>query len=105
MPTLKSDPTLGDFQIYVSQLEEERGFDKQGPIEKCLLLGEEVGELFKSVRKAQRIGIDEKSKIDSVANELADILIYLCSIANRYDVNLEKAFLAKEKENKGRTWK
>ncbi|MDR3559295.1 MAG: MazG nucleotide pyrophosphohydrolase domain-containing protein, partial [Candidatus Pacebacteria bacterium] len=105
MPTLKLNPSLRDFQVYVSQLESERGFSSQGPLEKCLLLGEEIGELFKSVRKSQKIGIDEKSKVDSVANELADIFIYLCSIANRYDVDLETAFLAKEEENKNRIWK
>lgn len=105
MPVLRQNPTLRDYQVYVSQLENERGFAQQGPIEKCLLLGEEVGELFKSVRKSQKIGVDEKSKIDSVANELADVLIYLCSIANRFDVDLEAAFLAKEEENKNRSWK
>lgn len=105
MPNLKSNPTLRDFQIYVSELENERGFAQQGPIEKCLLMGEEVGELFKSVRKAQRIAVDEKSKIDSVGNELADIFIYLCSIANRYDVDLETFFRSKEEENKKRSWK
>lgn len=51
------------------------------------------------------MGIDPQSKVDSVAGELADILIYVFSIANRYQVDLEKAFLAKEEENKGRTWK
>jgi NTP pyrophosphatase (non-canonical NTP hydrolase) len=105
MPILKSQPTLADFQVYVKQLEDERGFSGQGPIEKCLLLGEEIGELFKSVRKAQRIGIDEKSKVDSIANELADVFIYMCSLANRYDVDLESAFRAKEEENKNRKWK
>lgn len=105
MPKLRLTPTLKDYQHYVAQLEIERGFAHQGPLEKCLLLGEEVGELFKSVRKTQNIGVDEKSKIDSVANELADIFIYICSIANRYEVDMEAAFRAKEEENKTRTWK
>lgn len=32
------------------------------------------------------------------------LFIYLCAIANRYNVDLEKAFLAKEAKNKQRTW-
>lgn len=104
MPILPSNPTLQDFQIYVSELEKERGFSEQSALEKCLLLGEEVGELFKAVRKAQKIGLDQKSKVGTISEELADIVIYLCSIANRYDIDLQSAFLEKEEENKKRSW-
>lgn len=51
MPSLKSNPTLSDLQRYVSELEQERGFAHQDVLQKCLLLGEEVGELFKTIRK------------------------------------------------------
>lgn len=104
MPDLKSNPTLADFQHYVSQLEVERGFADQPVVEKCLLLGEEVGELFKAVRKTQGIAIDPNSKVGELGDELSDIFIYLCSIANRYDIDLERAFLAKEEKNKLRCW-
>ncbi|MDG2997197.1 MULTISPECIES: MazG nucleotide pyrophosphohydrolase domain-containing protein [Vibrio] len=104
MPVLKSDATLIDFQKYVAELEVERGFSEQLVNEKCLLLGEEVGELFKAVRKAEGIAIDPTSKVGDIGDELADIFIYLCSIANRYDIDLEKAFLEKEKKNSQRTW-
>jgi NTP pyrophosphatase (non-canonical NTP hydrolase) len=36
---------------------------------------------------------------------LADCLIYLCAIANRYGIDLEAAFRAKEAKNRERTWK
>ena len=104
MPELKSTPTLADFQHYVSELEVERNFAQQPILEKCLLLGEEVGELFKAIRKTEGIAIDPDSKVGEVGDELADIFIYLCSIANRYDINLEQAFLAKEEKNKQRKW-
>ncbi|GAB2644741.1 MazG nucleotide pyrophosphohydrolase domain-containing protein [Vibrio panuliri] len=104
MPDLKPTPTLADFQHYVSQLEIERGFADQPPLEKCLLLGEEIGELFKAIRKAQGIAIDPQSKVGDIGDELADIFIYLCSIANRYDIDLEQAFLTKEEKNKQRRW-
>ncbi|OHY90564.1 hypothetical protein BI375_23030 [Vibrio rotiferianus] len=79
-------------------------FSEQLVNEKCLLLGEEVGELFKAVRKAEGIAIDPTSKVGDISDELADIFIYLCSIANRYDIDLEKAFLEKEQKNSQRTW-
>lgn len=103
---LKENPTLKDFQEYVKDLENERGFSKQDVLQKCLLLGEEIGELFKAVRKMQSISVDKQnSKITTVEEELADILIYICAIANRYNIDLEKAFREKEEINKSRVWK
>ncbi|MBC8185386.1 pyrophosphohydrolase [candidate division KSB1 bacterium] len=104
MPILKENPTLNDIQSYVIELENERGFAHQNAVEKCLLLGEEIGELFKAVRKKQQIKIDNNSKVTTVGEELADILIYLCAIANRFDISLEEAFRSKEEINKKRKW-
>lgn len=104
MPTLKPNANLADFQKYVAELEIERGFSDQKVNEKCLLLGEEVGELFKAIRKAEGIAIDPNSKVGEVGDELADVFIYLCSIANRYDIDLETAFLDKELKNSKRKW-
>jgi NTP pyrophosphatase (non-canonical NTP hydrolase) len=105
MPKLTKKPLLADFQNYVSELELERGFASQTVIDKCLLMGEEVGELFKAVRKAEGLLIDENSDFSEVGDELADIFIYLCAIANRKNIDLEAAFLAKEEKNKKRKWK
>lgn len=104
MPDLKKNPLFKDFQEYVSKLEIERGFENETVLEKCLLLGEEVGELFKSIRKANKMKIDNNSSVGSVSEELADIMIYLCAIANRYDIDLETAFREKEEKNTKRTW-
>lgn len=104
MPTLKSSPTLIDIQKYVAELEHERGFARQGVLEKCLLLGEEIGELFKAIRKHQNISHDINSKFGAVGEEIADILIMLCSVANRLDVDIEGSFRAKEEVNKTRKW-
>lgn len=105
MPTLNTNPTLKDIQEYVIQLEKERGFAEQTVIQKCLMLGEEVGELFKAIRKQENIKIDSNSKFGTIDEELADILIFICSIANRYEIDLEKAFRDKEEINKTRVWK
>ncbi|MFH1534984.1 MAG: MazG nucleotide pyrophosphohydrolase domain-containing protein [Patescibacteria group bacterium] len=95
---------MSDFQKYVSKMEDERGFSDESTIQKCLLLGEEVGELFKAVRKSENIKIDRNSDIGTIENELADVLIYLLVIANRYNIDLEKAFRDKEEINKNRNW-
>lgn len=104
MPELTNNPNLKDFQDYVSTLEVERGFEKESVLEKCLLLGEEIGELFKSVRKANNMKIDNHSIVGDVSEELADVLIYLCAIANRFNIDLETAFREKENVNKQRIW-
>jgi NTP pyrophosphatase (non-canonical NTP hydrolase) len=105
MPHLPTKPDLADIQQYVIELEKERGFSDQNILQKCLMLGEEVGELFKAIRKQQNIKLDQKSVVGSVEEELADILIFICSIANRLDIDLEKAFREKEEINKTRIWK
>ena len=91
-------------QDYVRRLENELGFDSQGVIEKCLLLGEEVGELFKAVRVQEGLPADNRMSPVDIKHELADILIYLCTIANRYDISLSKALLSKHAINTDRHW-
>lgn len=98
-------PDLAALQAYVGQMERERGFAKSPVQQQCLLLGEEVGELFKAIRKQQGLRLDAASKVGTIDEELADILIYLCSIANRLDINLETALRDKEEVNKQRVWK
>ncbi|MEE4256703.1 MAG: MazG nucleotide pyrophosphohydrolase domain-containing protein [Bacteroidales bacterium] len=104
MPEL-STATLSNLQIYVHELEIERGFIDQTILEKCLLMGEEMGELFKAIRKTENISTDHNSKTFHVGEELVDILIYICAIANRSGIDLEEAFLKKEEINKRRVWK
>jgi len=105
MPELIQNPILKNFQKYVSELENERGFAQQNIIDKCLLLGEEVGELFKAVRKSEGLAVDSNSNFTEIGDELTDIFIYLCAIANRKGIDLETAFLKKEEKNKLRIWK
>ena len=104
MPVLQSNPKLKDFQKYVIELEKERCFSNQSTIVKCLLLGEEVGELFKAIRKSEGLVVDANSDFTEIGDELADIFIYLCAIANRKNIDMEEAFRKKEEKNKKRTW-
>ena len=73
---LKDDPLLKDFQEYVKQLETERGFIRQNAIEKCLLLGEEMGELFKAVRKAMKLKTDINANTGSIDEEIAEAQVF-----------------------------
>jgi NTP pyrophosphatase (non-canonical NTP hydrolase) len=103
---LPKNPTLADLQRYVVDMEKQRGFAKnnEDPLRIALLLGEEVGELFKAIRKRERITVARDSEVSEVAHELADILNFVAAIANRYGVDLETAFREKEEKNKKRMW-
>ena len=85
-------------------MERERGFSERGVLQQCLLLGEEVGELFKAVRRHSNMRVGTTSVTGSVDEELADVLIYLCAIANRLQISLEEALRNKEAFNETRTW-
>ncbi len=103
---LKSNPTLADIQQYVRDMEAERGFEDSHISQNCLFLVEEVGELIKSIRKSH-LGLRNdpaKHYDENTAGEIADILIFLVTIANRLTIDIEKAFREKEEVNKQRTW-
>ncbi len=104
MRPLAEDFDLSDLQQYVAAMEEERGFSDRTVTEQALLLGEEVGELFKAVRKRQNLSTAAGSLVGSVDEELADILIFVCAIANRLGIRLSDALVHKEAFNEARVW-
>ncbi|SKA21054.1 MazG nucleotide pyrophosphohydrolase domain-containing protein [Novilysobacter spongiicola] len=101
---INSRSSINELQEYVAATEKERNFADQSAIEKCLLLGEEVGELFKAVRRTSGLAVDPNSKATEVGSELADVLNYILAIANRYQIDLCAEFVAKERINSGRNW-
>lgn len=104
-PELKANPTLKDFQQYVRKMKQERGFNTTDKFFECCLFAEECGEVISAVRKNSKTGsIGSGSTASSVAEELADVFIYLCSLANMHGIDLEQAFRDKEEKNKRRTW-
>lgn len=103
---LKSAPTLKDFQDYVLQMKQERGFNLTDKFYECCLLAEECGELISAIRKNSKSGsIGSGSQAGNIAEELADVFIYVCSLANMHGIDLEQAFRDKEEINKQRIWK
>lgn len=102
---LPKNPTLKDFQEYEKRLEKARGFSDEGIFQKCLLLIEEVGELFKVIRKEEGMKMDESSYVGEHAEEAADVFMFLLAVCNKMGIDLEEAFRSKEEKNKKRVWK
>jgi NTP pyrophosphatase (non-canonical NTP hydrolase) len=106
MIEIKKNPTLGDLQAYTKQVCETNGWDKASHLQTWLLFTEEVGELAKAIRNRDKL-YQEKPAEDVQANleeEFADVLSYIFHLANDCNVDLEKAFRAKEAVNAARTW-
>jgi len=101
---LPAGASLAQLQRYIEREAKKRGFGDQTALQKCLILGEEVGELFKAVRKEEGMPIGEHSKVGTISEELADVLMYVCTIASFYGVDLEQAFRAKDKIHSKRVW-
>jgi NTP pyrophosphatase (non-canonical NTP hydrolase) len=103
---LPSKPTLTDFQQYVKKMKTIRNFNVTDPFYECCLFMEECGEVVSAIRKNSKGGtIGTGSKKGNIEEELADVFMYVCSLANMFDVDLEKAFRQKEEINKTRFWK
>lgn len=101
---LKENPTLKQYQVYVQEMMEERGFDGANVTGQFLQFTEEVGELAKAIRKKQNMKVDANSKVEHVEEEVADIFMYLLYFCNYFKVDLEQAFREKEEKNKQRVW-
>ncbi|HJL17510.1 MAG TPA: MazG nucleotide pyrophosphohydrolase domain-containing protein [Sandaracinaceae bacterium LLY-WYZ-13_1] len=108
---LPEDAPVRELQRYVHALEAMHGWLDVDLVHNCFLLGEEVGELFKAVRRYERLydevdapraATDERRR--EVAHEIVDVLNYLLAIANRLDIDVEAAFREKNAENQRRTW-
>lgn len=108
MITLPETATMADYQRYVHELEALHGWLDVDAARNCFLMGEEVGEVFAAVRAAEKHdGRDDeaaRAARDHVGEEIVDVLNYLLAIANRYGLDLEQAFKAKNLVNQGRRW-
>jgi len=101
----KPDATLADWQVYVQQKIEERGFADETTQQKFMLLVEEVGELAKALRPLEGIKTSDDSEKFEVAHEAADVFWLLCCICNGLDIDLDAALRSKDAKNAKRVWK
>lgn len=99
-----SNLTLEQYQELIQKLAIDRGFDEETVPEVFTLLVEEVGELAKAIRKQNGQKVDLAKKQHAVEEELADVFWLLLDLSNRLNIDLGKAFEAKEKVNSTRTW-
>ena len=104
MQELNSNLSIRELQQAIAEWEVAVGFASETAIQNCLLLGEEVGELFKAVRATSDMRIDPASTLYDVGDELADVLIMTISIANRCSIDLDSAVRQKYKNNLRRRW-
>ncbi|HEX8704816.1 MAG TPA: hypothetical protein VF815_38645 [Myxococcaceae bacterium] len=109
MITLPDNAAMKEYQRYIHELETLHGWLKVDLVHNCFLMGEEVGELFKAVRRYNKL-FDEGASTPSeqaraaVAEELVDVFNYLLAIANRTGVDLEAEFRKKNALNQERKW-
>lgn len=109
MISLPEGASMKDYQRYVHELEALHGWLKVDLVHNCFLMGEEMGEVFKAVRKYNKLfdegaGTPPEAARAQLAEELVDVFNYLLAIANRVDVDLEQAFREKNARNQQRTW-
>src|SRR5690606_9702221 len=110
--SLQEAAAMSAYQGYIKQLEAHHGWTDVSLIENCFLMGEEVGELFKAVRKVNRFydqadapATERSELVANVGEEIVDVFNYLIAIANRLDIDIERAFIEKNTKNLSRSWK
>lgn len=89
-------------QRYYKRTAKRRGWDKEDAKDTMLLLTEEVGELARAIRKLLGLKRANKSTRTSLADELADVQLYLVHLANILNINLSEAVTSKENKNSKR---
>lgn len=95
---------LRKLQHYIWQKNIDRGFSKDTPEQKMLMLTEEVGELAKAIRQHIGMGFSKTTTRSETSEELADVLIILMGLASTLDIDLYDSVAAKEEKNAKRTW-
>ena len=107
MIKLPENPNLYDLQKYTHDVCVQNGWDKSSHLQTWLLFTEEIGELAKSIRNTDKLYQEKENPNvrQNMEEEFADVLSYLLHLANQFDIDLEKAFRAKEAQNAKRKWK
>ena len=108
MPPIAENPTLDDLQQWVRDMKAANDWTPTDFRHEAFLLMEEVGELCKAFRKTQTtsyLTASQRGQSDDLAEEMADVLVYLASLANLSNINLASALRAKMDKNRAREWK
>ena len=95
----KPGQALAALQTYYSRIAQRRGWAAESPRDTLLLLTEELGELARAVRKETGLARDSGYPSVAVAEELADVQLYLVHLATALGVDLATAVTEKENVN------
>ena len=95
---------LAELQRAISEIRAQRGFVTD-PVKIHLLLTEEIGEIASQIKRLWSVNYDDFDK-SQLEEEIADVFVLLTALANRFDIDIEQAVVAKFFEKDGqRTWK
>ena len=89
-----------EFHRYVSNFSKKKGFQDTTIEERTIYTMAELGELAEVILKRDTIQ-DAKREIGL---EMFDVIWNVCDLANKLNIDLEKAFKEKMKINKKREW-
>lgn len=101
---MQINKSVRDLQKHIKKVNFKRGFEDTTVPELFMYLSEEVGEMAKAARQVTKMHTDNASEKFELSHEMADVFSYLLDLANRFDIDLEKAFWEKEEINKNRVW-
>ena len=85
---------LKELQQKIRELEESKGWVNP-PDAKITFLMEEMGEVAKWVRKSRGKGLNGQER-EELGFELADVLQHLVSLANEFNIDLERSVQKKK---------
>ena len=96
MDTARIQATLADF---ASQRDWDKFHTPKNLSTALVCEAGELAELFQWMTGEESAAIMDTALADSVRDEMADVLLYLLRLADKLDVDLESAALAKIKKN------
>ncbi|UQZ32674.1 pyrophosphatase [Paenibacillus sp. PK3_47] len=91
-----------EFQQYVREFSELKGFDTSTIEQRMLYLMTEVGELSKEVLSVSFHPDAEKK--ENLGYEMYDVVWNIFDLANKLGIDLDQAFRRKREINDNRTW-
>ncbi|WIY59463.1 MazG nucleotide pyrophosphohydrolase domain-containing protein [Bacillus arachidis] len=91
---------LSEFQQYVANFSEEKGFQNTTIEIRTMYLMAELGELAEAIVKRN----EDKNTNREIGLEMFDVIWNVCDLANKLEIDLEEAFQEKMKINRDREW-
>lgn len=98
---------LIEFQQYVAEFSDKKGFNRNTVETRMLYLMTEIGELSKEILKVSfhPISPEIKEIKTNIGHEMFDVVWNVFDLATKLDIDLNEAFKQKMEINKHREWK